>query len=114
MTARTYDPFALDKPTFTLGEHGEWTLADVTKANAAKIDALLKAFHEVAADPETDVPRVAAAVGEFIEAACENSDGLRDLIVRLTDEEALGVIALRGAVEFVIDWIYGESSAGEG
>lgn len=111
---KTYDPFAIERPTFKLGDHGEWDLADITKSNNAKLDELIAAFWKASDDPDVDVHRVAEIVGDLLETACEAAEGLRDRIVALVDEDKLGVIALRGAVQHVLEWIYGEQSAGEG
>jgi hypothetical protein len=123
MAGKTFDPFAIERPVLRLGDHGEWLLADITKSNAKKLDDLIGEFNTLAADPDLEVSRVADITGQILEAACENSDGLHETIVALADEDAakergadgpLGVIALRGAVGFVLEWIYGELSAGEG
>ena len=105
MTAGSYDPFALDKPVIKLGALGEWTLADTFAAVSAKDDASMS--------------DVAAAVGELAEAACVDSDGLAKIIVGLCDEKvhgdaALGSRALGGLVQFVVEWLQGEATAGNG
>lgn len=117
MSAGTYDPFAIEKPVLRLGAHGEWTLGDITESRSKRLEALIGKFAELGDD--ASIADSARAVGELCEAACVHGDGLADLIVDLCDEDkhgddAIGVKALTGVVEFVADWFAGESSAGNG
>jgi hypothetical protein len=118
MSAGTYDPFAMEKPKLKLGEHGEWFLGDILDSREAKIN---KAIEGLVAPTGKDfgTTDLAARVGALCEAACEDAEGLADKLVGLSDEavhgkNALGVKALKGAADFVIEWFNNESSAGEG
>lgn len=117
MSAGKYDPFAMERPVLRLGEHGSWTLGDITESRGKKLDELIQHFAEL--DPDAGLAEAADAVGALCEAACINGDGLKALIVDLCDEskhgeDALGVKALSGVVQFIAEWFGGEQSAGEG
>lgn len=117
MSAATYDPFAIEKPVLKLGDHGEWKLADVTERRQKDIGKLAERFEQIVAADDPSINDVAKCAGDLCEAACENGAGLSDIIVGLCDEDvhgdaALGVRAIVGLVEFVGEWLGGESSAG--
>lgn len=119
MSTGTYDPFDLEKPTLKLGNHGEWTLGDITDSRQQKLVDAANAFDDAVADENTKMAELAAIVGGLCEAGCENGDGIKDLICDLADEskhgeKALGVKALAGAVSHVMEWFNSESSVGEG
>lgn len=115
--AGTYDPFAIEKPVLRLGSHGEWTLGDITDGRAKRLAELQSQFEAMSETEDASLSDVAAIAGDFVEAACENSAGLKDLIVDLCDDhkhgdDAIGVRALTGMLAFVGDWLQGEATAG--
>lgn len=117
MTTSTFDPFAIEKPVLKMGEHGEWTLADITEARQKRLAEIGERFQAVIDGDDPSIGDVAAIAGELCEAACEHSDGLAARIVDLCDSEkhgddALGIRAITGLVMFVGEWLSGESSAG--
>lgn len=116
--ARTFDPFAVDRPVLKLGKHGQWELGDITTARQAKLKSLQEQLLKVGDKQDATVTEVARVVGDLCEAACRNAEGLSDLLVDLTEskhgEDAVGAIALRGIAEFVKGYLVGETSAGEG
>lgn len=118
-TAGSYDPFAIEKPVLRLGSHGEWTLGDITESRRKNLARLHGDFESIANEDDVSIERVAQVAGDLVEAACENSQGLKDIIVDLCDDakhgdNALGVRAIIGLVEFVGEWLRGESDAGNG
>lgn len=112
--ARTFNPFDLDKPTLNLGDHGSYTLADITESREKKLKNLGERIQQLEDADETESNPFVALVAELAETACENADGLASTIVRLYDEEQIGAKALQGLAEFISEWIVGEQSAGEG
>jgi hypothetical protein len=115
MATGTYDPFALEKPVLRLGEHGEWTLGDLTDDRQRRAQAVGERFAGLAGD--ASVADLAALVGELAEAVCDNAAGLGARIVDLADVEkhgdaALGVRALTGLLEFIGEWLGVEADAG--
>lgn len=119
MSARTYDLFALDKPTLALGEVGEWTLGDFHDERAAKVNEILLSFSKLDIEGTYKVADYAALVGKLAEAVCENAEGLADIILDRTNvekygDEAVGVRGIDGLHRFLREWIDGEISAGNG
>jgi hypothetical protein len=115
--AKTFDPFAIQRPVLRIGDHGEWTLGDVTEQRQARLAELGERFQALIDGDDPSIADVARIAGELCEAACERSEGLADLIVGLCDsavhgDDALGARAIVGLVEFVGEWLSGESSAG--
>ena len=115
MTARTFNPFDLEKPTLKLGEYGEYTLGDLTEARLVAIQSLAQEL-EGLGDTSTPEARqqMVSVIARITEAACENATGIADRIIQLHAEGEIGLLALNGVAEFVMSWVGGESSAGEG
>jgi hypothetical protein len=138
VSTKKYNPFDLDKPVLNLGEHGEFTLGEVTKSRHSKCNKILNELAEIesslyeemirgiADDGDEDASdaskvdmddlsdRQVHLIAELCEVSCENSEGLKDKIVGLYDSEAIGRLALKGCYQFVVEWVRGESAAGEG
>jgi len=117
MSAGTYDPFAVERPVLKLGDHGSWTLGDITDTRHAKLVEWHGHFAEVQKREDTKVADLARVVGELCSHACIGGDEIPDLLVSLTDEElhgdsALGVLGVASIAEFIMGWLAGEESAG--
>lgn len=117
MTARTFDPFDVDAlPTLKLGEHGEWTLGDISDTRLAAINEARSKMVEESARPDVTVAELARTVGVLCEAACDDSEGLADILVGLTDAKkhgakAIGAVRLRVLVEIVMEHVRGQGEA---
>ena len=129
---RSFNPFELDNPVLNLGEHGSYELGDVTRSRYEKLvglfnelDALeFRLYESIVDDGEgeekveqtpTDIgDEQASVIAKICEAACTNADGLAEKIVTLYKEQEIGRNGLRGAYAFVMEWVRGNETAGEG
>lgn len=111
MSTKSYNPFELDKPVISLGEHGEYTLGDITESRRKRILALSEQAADLAGSE--DVVAHVRALGSLIEAACEDSDGLGAKIEKLYEDELIGQKGLSGLSRFVQEWLLEEDTAGE-
>jgi hypothetical protein len=115
--AGSFDPMALDKPTLALGEHGSWTLGDITQGREKALQSALAAIEaalETAESDDADVDGFVKAVGELAEAACENGGGvIAAKVVELYESEQIGAKGLRGLVEFIQEWLVDGLTLGE-
>lgn len=119
MSARTYNPFAVEKPVLELGPHGRFTLGELTDSRQEALSALFDEFEQLGEREDAKIADVAAVVGKLLEAACIGGAGLAEKLVALCDEsvhreDALGAQSLNGVVRFVAEWFSSEASAGEG
>lgn len=112
--ASTFNPFDLDKPVLNLGEHGTFTLSDITESMSKKLANLGERIQQLQDAEEADSKPFVALVGELAETACEQSEGLAATIVELYESEQIGAKALLGLAQFINEWIVGEETAGEG
>ena len=113
----SFDPMALDKPVLSLGEHGSWTLGDITAGREKAIQAALASIEDALKTAESaediDVLGFVKAVGDLAEAACEKSDGVAAKVLELYETEQIGGKGLRGLVEFIQDWLVDGLTLGE-
>ena len=119
MTAPTFDPFDLSRPSLKLGEHGEYEIGDITDTRRLKLKELGDRFTELEKREDATVQELAECVGELCEVACNASNGLAEKIVDLADEskhgdEALGANRLRRVIEFVMSCLADDASVPEG
>ena len=107
---KTYNPFDLDKPTYTLGDSREYILGDITESRRKRMEKLSATFEAM---PEDSEPLAhVEAIAELIEAATENSEGVKLRIVELYTSEKIGMKSLTGLASFVQEWLIGEVEAG--
>lgn len=111
--ASTFNPFELDKPVLNLGEHGSYTLGDITESRQKRLTAIGERLEALQVDDATEAEPFVELVADLAEAACENADGLGAKIVQLYADDEIGAKALQGLSEFIGEWIAGEQSAGE-
>lgn len=119
MSARTYDPFAVERPKLRLGDHGEWELGELHDTRHARFKEWYVKFRSLETNDEADLKEAARVVGELIAVSCIGAENAPDILSDLCDpeihgEDARGLQTLRGVVSFLIQWVAGEESAGEG
>ncbi len=117
--SKTFDPFALEKPVIRLGEHGEWTLADITHSRNERLKAVSKRFEVAADDDGITIGELVEMAIELAEAALADPEGFGAKLRWLCDEQvqganALGVKAVTGLISYVLEWVADEQSVGEG
>jgi len=108
--ARVFNALGLEKDSICFGEGGpSWLLADIDEVRSKAIEAALKAIDDadVASD---DVRGFLDLVASLVEAIVEQPDGLRDELVKRWDAREIGAIGLRNLVEFVLEWMTGNTS----
>jgi hypothetical protein len=116
---QTYNPFDLEKPVIKLGDHGEWTLGDITDTRAQALAKLSDTFESFADRADAKLGDVVEIVVELCEAALEEPEGFAGVLRGLCDEsqhgaKALGAHALNGLVAHIMGWLADEQSVGEG
>lgn len=116
---RTYDPFAIERPRLKLGEFGEWELGELHDARHARFKEWYAKFEELSAHDDSSLSDFARVVGELIAVSCINADDAPDVLADLCDpevhgEDARGLQTLQGIVKFIVAYVSGEESAGEG
>ncbi len=119
MSARTYDPFAIERPRLRLGEHGEWELGELHDARHNRFKEWYTAFRAMTESDDATMQDLGRCVGELISVSCLDADDAPDILADLCDaekhgDEARGLQTLKGIVEFLVEWAAGEDAAGEG
>jgi len=119
MTARTYDPFAIERPKLKLGVHGEWDLGEMHDARYAKFQDWHARFVALTENDESSISDFADVIGELIAVSCIDAGDAKAVLVDLCDEsvhgeQARGMQTLLGIVKFLVDYSAGEVTAGEG
>jgi hypothetical protein len=119
MTARTFDPFAVERPRLRLGDHGEWELGELHDARHQQFQEWHERFKELSGDDGTKLVDIARSVGEMVSIACIDAAEAPDVLADLCDfdkhgDDARGLQTLVSIVEFLAGWASGEASAGEG
>lgn len=110
---KTYNPFNLDKPTIDLGEHGVYTLADVTESRQKKLQQLWNESQEWDRNSSEVDEKVLRAMCSLPEVASENSAGLAQKLYDDFKAEKLGWKGLTGLANFIGNWLNDEESVGE-
>lgn len=109
---RTFDPFDLEKPVLRLGAGAEFTLGDITESRRKKLVNVGQQLESIDQDAEDADALFVQGVCDLVEAACEKP-GAGAMIRDAWDSERIGVRALSGTVDFVMDWLAGNDLAGE-
>ena len=115
--AKTFDAFAVERPTLKLGPHGEWKLGEITESRRQRIVKLMEATQSADAE-DTTITEMARLVGELCAVACVRGDEIPPLLMDLADEDkhgddAIGVQTLVAIMRFINDYFADELSAGE-
>lgn len=109
---RTFDLDNFEKPTLKLGDGVEYTLGDITESRRKKLAAIGARLETLDQESDDDQSAFIVGVCDLVDAACE-APGAGARVRELWDGERIGAIQLGGLVEFVTDWLTGQSSAGE-
>lgn len=119
MSARTYDPFSIERPKLRLGEHGEWELGELHEARYARFKEWYAEFQSISDKDDATLADIANVVGELVSVSCLGADEAPEVLVDICDAEkhgdaARGLQTLQGIVKFLLQWASGEESAGNG
>lgn len=106
-TRKVFDPFAdpeeSDAPIIRIRDREIRLFTDMVASKDKQLRELGKRCRDIADDDEADGDTLAEIVGELVEAASTNGEGVKDTLVEAWNNDEIGFKALTGLVHFVHD-----------